>query len=235
MISFNFGGENSYDDFGILISKRPSVPSPKRRVSFVNVPGRNSSIKFDEKVYEDITIAVECAIKDFESLPDKIDEIKAWLFNAGESDLVFNFQADRKYMAQVVNSIDFKQAYRVLGQFVIIFNCRPFKYAVTNSLIAIDQSGTSISNPGTIESEPIITVLGSGDITLKINGVQVGIKSVTSKIILNSIIQDCYDDTGTNLNNKMTGEFPKLLPGSNKIEWIGNVTRVEIIPNWRWL
>ena len=64
ILSFNFGGENSYSDYGIIISKRPSIPSPKRRVSYVDIPGRDSNLKYDEGTFEDITIVVECTIKD---------------------------------------------------------------------------------------------------------------------------------------------------------------------------
>ncbi|WP_333861422.1 hypothetical protein [Clostridium sp.] len=52
---------------------------------------------------------------------------------------------------------------------------------------------------------------------------------------MNSVIQDCYDDGGNNLNSKMTGEFLKLKSGENTIEWSGGVTKVELLPNWRWL
>lgn len=235
MLSFDFGGKNSYDDFGIFISKRPSIPSPKRRINTINIPGRDSNLKFDEKTYEDITLTVECSVKDKQNLANKIDDIKSWLFNLGESDLVFNFQPDKKYIAQVVNSIDFRQTYKVFSGFPIIFNCRPFKYAVENSVITAAASNTNINNPGTIESEPIINVYGSGDIVLKINAQQISLKGISNKVIINSAIQDCYDDGGNNLNGKMTGEFLKLKPGGNIVEWSGAVTKVEILPNWRWL
>lgn len=235
MLSFNFCGKNSYDDFGILISQRPNIPSPKRRINTINIPGRDSNLRFDEKTYEDITITVECSVKDNLNLPDKIDDIKSWLFNSGESDLVFNFQPDKKYIAQVVNSIDFRQTYKVFSVFPIIFNCRPFKYAVENNIIAINQSKTTVISPGTIESEPIISIYGSGDIVFKINGEQISLKGITEKIIVNSVIQDCYDDAGNNLNSKMSGGFLKLNPGENTIEFSGSVIKVEILPNWRWL
>ena len=48
ILSFNFGGQNSYSDYGIIISKRPFIPSPKRRVSYVDIPGRDSNLKYDE-------------------------------------------------------------------------------------------------------------------------------------------------------------------------------------------
>lgn len=235
MLSFNFGGKNSYDDFEILIAERPSISSPKRRINTINIPGRDSNLRFDEKTYEDITLTVECSVKDKQNLANKIDDVKAWLFGAGESDLIFSFQADKKYIVQVVNAIDFKQIYKYFSEFPIIFNCRPFKYAVNNAVLTINQTKATVTNLGTIESEPVISIYGSGDIVFKINGDQISFKGVTEKVIVNSVIQDCYDDAGNNLNGKMIGEFLKLKPGENIIEWSGSVTKVEILPNWRWL
>ncbi|PRR84519.1 distal tail protein Dit [Clostridium vincentii] len=235
MLSFTFGGKNSFTDYGIIVSSRPSIPSPKRRVSYINIPGRNSNLIFDEGTYDDITIVLECTSKDRNNLMDKMDNIKAWLFEAGESDLIFSFNPNKKYRAQVVNSIDFKTVFRCVLDFPIIFNCKPFKYLVENTLSTINQSATEVINSGNIESDPIISVYCLGDITLKINNEQIKLIDINGKVIINSEIQDCYDDEGNSLNEKMTGEFPKLKTGVNIIEWIGTVSKVEILPNWRWL
>ena len=37
------------------------------------------------------------------------------------------------------------------------------------------------------------------------------------------------------MNSCMSGEFPVLKPGANAISWSGNVTKVEVQPNWRFL
>lgn len=234
MISFTFAGKNSYEDFGIIISKRPNLPSPKRRVSYIDIPGRDSSLIYDERTYENITIGVECKIKDG-NLLNKIDEIKAWLFSAGESDLIFSFQDDKKYRGQVVNSIDFSQVIKIFSEFIMIFNCRPFKYTVKNNIFTIEESGSSIINPGSIKSEPVVSVYGKGNIELIVNETKINLMNINDKIILNSVIQDSYNDLGENLNNKVKGEFINLTPGSNKFEWTGNVSKIEILPNWRWL
>lgn len=234
MISFTFAGKDSFKDFGIIISKRPNIPSPKRRVSYIDIPGRDSSLVYDENTYENITIGVECKLKDG-NLLDKIDEIKSWLFSTGECDLIFSFQGDKKYRAQVVNSIDFSQVVKIFSEFIIVFNCRPFKYAINNYLFIIEQSGASLINPGSIKSEPIISVYGTGNIDLLVNDAEVKLSNIEDKIILNSIIQDCYNDSGENLNNNVKGEFIYLQPGPNTFEWIGNVSRIEVLPNWRWL
>ncbi len=235
MLSFNFGSKNSFEDYGILISKRPVIPSPKRRVEFVNVPGRDSNIKFDEGTYEDINIVVECTVKDRNNLSEKLDEIKGWLFNSGESELIFSFQGDRKYIAQVINAIDFKTLYKVIGVFPILFSCRPFKYEVINNTITIQSLGDTVNNIGTVESSPIIGVYGSGNITLVINDEEIFLKEISNSITINSVIEDCYGNSNENLNSKMSGDFPKLAPGVNTISWIGSVSKVEVVPNWRWL
>lgn len=233
ILSFNFGSKNSFTDYGILITKRPSIPSPKRRITNVVVPGRNSSLKFDENTYEDITIAVECSLKEG-SLTNKIDDIKGWLIGIGESSLIFDFQPDRKYIAQVVNTIDFTQAYKCFSKFIIIFNCQPFKYSVNNSSINLIAAG-KLNNIGTIYSEPIIKIIGNGDINLNIQSQTIKLKGITEHIILDSIQQNSYNQIGENLNSKVTGEFPVLYIGDNSISWSGNVSKVEITPNWRWL
>ncbi|MBU3100659.1 MULTISPECIES: distal tail protein Dit [Clostridium] len=234
MLSFTFGGKNSYTDYEIVISQRASIPSPLRRVTTLEVPGRNSALRFDENTYEDITITVECSLKDNTSLADKVDLIKGWLIGAGESDLVFDFQPNKKYIAQVVNAINFVQAYKIFSKFIIIFNCRPFKFAVSNSAITLNTSG-SITNIGTVYSEPIIKVYGTGDATLAIGSQVNKLTGISSSIIIDSTIQDCYAVDGSNMNNKMSGDFPVINIGANAVSWIGNVVKVEIIPNWRWL
>jgi len=234
MLKFIFAGKDSYTDYGIIIPTRPSLPSPERRVTYFEVPGRDSTLKLDEGTYEDITITVECSIKG-DNIVEQLDVIKAWLYSSGESSLIFSFQQDKKYMAQVVNSIDFKQVFKVISQFVIVFNCRPFKYAVDNAPITIPSgSGTTILNPGSIASRPVIKVYGSGDVDLYINSNVIRLNDIDDYVVIDSELMDCYKDTLLK-NNQMNGGFPVLKPGDNDISWTGNVAKIEIIPNWRWL
>ena len=93
MLSFVFNGKDSYKDYGILMEKRPNIPSPKRRVQYIDIPGRDSSLRYDEETYEDITLSVECAAVG--NIQSRIDDIKAWLIGSGESDLIFIISAIR--------------------------------------------------------------------------------------------------------------------------------------------
>lgn len=234
MLSFNFNGKDSYIDFGIIIAKRPSIPSPKRRISYIDIPSRDSSLRYDEGTYEDITIILESSIKDVTNVADKIDNIKARLSGAGESDLIFSFQASKKYIAQVVNSIDFKQVYKFISTFPIVFNCRPFKYSTDNEVITITQSPSIINNEGTFKNEPVIKVYGSGDITININDESILIKDVDEYVTIDSVLKDCYKDYVLK-NSDMIGDFPILNTGENVVSFSSSVSKMDINVNTVWL
>lgn len=237
MLSFTFGGKDSFQDFGIYMASRPHIPSPERRVTYIDVPGMDSRLRRDEGTYGDITLSVECS---FLGDPvSKISAIKDWLLNAGEADLTFSHIPGRKYLAQVVNSIDFEIVLKVTSHFVILFNCRPFQYATDNTPIVVtDGSGYVLSNPGTVKSLPIIKINGSDSGGLTVNGNSVSFSDIDESVILNSELQETYKDTGTELiskNSTKTGDYPILLPGDNAISFSGGISSLEITPNWRWL
>lgn len=232
MISFNFLNKNSYEDFGIKIKTRPSIPLAERRVTYTEIMGRSGSLTYDDNTYKDITIAVECYLVDKE-LINSIYDIKAWL-SGGVGELIFSFDDERKYIAQVVNKIDIVQSFKILGSFTIIFNCQPFGYAIDNSIATLSASQGIINNIGTKESNPTIKIYGNGTIDLTINSETIHLTNVVDYITIDSDLMDCYKDTVL-FNNNMSGDFPTLQVGTNTISWVGTVTKVEITPNWRYL
>lgn len=86
---------------------------------------------------------------------------------------------------------------------------------------------------GTFESEPVITIFGTGNITLYVNNQSIVLTSISNDITLDSETLNAYSGS-TSLNNKMNGEFPKFQVGENTINWTGNITKIEVQPNWRW-
>lgn len=94
-----------------------------------------------------------------------------------------------------------------------------------------------VENKGLETSRPRITIKGTGTVELSVNGV--GIFSYTfpegeNQVVIDSETEDAY--FGDVLKNRnMNGEFPILQPGTNKIEWTGDVESIEIEPRSRWL
>ena len=111
---------------------------------------------------------------------------------------------------------------------LVMIMARIYQYGMTTT------SGTFINNPGSVYSEPVITVYGSGEITLMVGMVIVELDGITDSITLDAPLMEAYKDT-TGMNGCMSGDFPTLLPGQNAISWTGNVTKVVVQPNWRYL
>ena len=91
-----------------------------------------------------------------------------------------------------------------------------------------------MTNPGSVYSEPVMTVYGSGDITLMVGMTVIELTGVSGSIVLDSVLKEAYKGTSL-MNERMTGDFPVLKPGINAFSWIGTVTKVVIQPNWRYL
>ena len=219
-------------DFGIHVLEQPPPTLPEERVTFTDIPGRSGSLTTTEgiDVYNDITLTVECMIRD----TTRLTEIFAWLKGAGK--VTFANRQGGYYYARITNQIPFEKILRgnPHRRFSINFRCKPFWYANDVEQITINSSGYILNNPGTVHSEPVIQVQGNGEITLMINDCFIELAGVDTGITLDSTLQEAY--WGEQLQNeKMTGDFPVLLPGNNLISWTGDVERLIITPNWRYL
>ena len=215
--------------YGIHVLEQPPVTIPSERVAFTDVPGRSGSLTQLEgdDVYDDMVLTVTCLIAD----PSRIPEIVAWLRGSGT--VTFANRQGGFYHARVVNQIPFEKILRgnPHRSFAINFRCKPFWYLSDVEPITLTTSGTFITNPGSMASEPLITVYGSGEITLMV-GMTITELEITDKITLDTPLMEAYNSS-TSMNSCMSGDFPQLLPGKNAVSWSGNVSKVEIQPNWR--
>ena len=146
--------------YGIHVLEQPPVTIPSERVAFTDVPGRSGSLTQLEgdDVYDDMVLTVTCLIAD----PSRIPEIVAWLRGSGT--VTFANRQGGFYHARVVNQIPFEKILRgnPHRSFAINFRCKPFWYLSDVEPITLTTSGTFITNPGGVASEPVITVYGYG-------------------------------------------------------------------------
>ena len=110
----------------------------------------------------------------------------------------------------------------------------PFDYLVEGSKVITLTSSTTLVNPGTYYSEPTLKIYGSGTINMSIGSYSFQVTNVNGYVQINSALLECYKDTDP-LGNEMKGSFPLFVPGSNKITLSAAITKVELVPNWRFL
>ena len=217
---------------GIHVSELPPITIPLERSKQTNVPGRPGSLTQLEgdDVYDDMILTATCFIAD----PAQIPAIAAWL--KGKGTVTFANRTGGHYNARIANQIPFEKVLRGNPHcsFAVNFRCYPFWYQENVSDVTITTSGGTITNPGSVYSEPLITVYGSGNITLMIGTTIVELTDVSNSIVLDCALKEAYKGA-TLMNDHMSGDFPVLKPGLNAVSWSGNVTRIVIKPNWRYL
>jgi predicted phage tail component-like protein len=221
---FIFKDEDSRN-YRIVVNTLPPVQSAKEDGEFLKVPGRDGFLFQEYRSLSPIEKELEITLKDVSQL----GSIKAWL--RGSGNLILSSEPDVFYKARLSGQIDFKKLlYLRTGK--IKFMCQPYGYLESGLAMQTMTIPGNLINPGTAASRPIITIYGTGTITFTVNSFNVILINVSEYVTLNSELEEAYKDL-LGKNNDMYGEFPILIPGTNSISWIGTVTKLEIVPNWR--
>ena len=219
-------------EYGMHVLELPPPTIPAERVTFTNVPGRPGSLTMLEgdDVYDDMILTAQCMISD----PGDIHTIASYLKGSGK--VAFANRPGGFYFARIVNQIPFEKILRGNPHlaFAVNFRCKPFWYQKDVAPITLTQSGSFVTNPGSVHAEPVITVYGTGAITLMVGMSITELEGVSGSVTLDTPLMEAYSKA-ISMNGAMSGDFPVLLPGQNAVSWTGNVTKVVVEANWRWL
>lgn len=226
---FKFNNRSSLEFKTLIVNELPSIIKPAEKVNKYDIESRNGDLIISTGFYSNMTKTVECTVRNI----NEIDEIVSWL--KGSGDVIFSNQEDRYYQAAIVNQIDFERVIKQYRKFIIQFECQPFGYLLEGEEnIILTENNSIIKNVGSIESEPVISISGSGDIELTIGLKTIKLTGVASSITIDTPLLEAYKGVEVQ-NKKFKGEFPTLPVGQFSISWTGNVNKVEIKPNWRCL
>lgn len=117
-------------------------------------------------------------------------------------------------------------------QITITVDLQPFQYAEPINEVFLEPA--SIENIGNVYAVPYIEVVGNGHIELVVND-KVMRLDVDESIIIDNVMYDVYDKNGLRANSRrLEGDFIRLKPGSNGIDFTGDVNEVNISVSWRW-
>lgn len=230
-------GKSSRELLGLLITSLPPISKAKMRVSAQEIDGRSGDIvtELGFSAYDkEISVALH---GDY-----NVDEIISFFAQSGK--IIFSNEPDKYYLFAQYNGIDFERLLRYKTA-EVAFHCQPFKYSVSEGEreFTFSDEATSgsfdIRNNGNYISKPIITITGSGTVTLAINGNELMTidMSEVSPIIIDSADMNAYNSTGLLMNRKITGNIDNisLVSGKNVISYTGTVTKISIENQSRWL
>ncbi len=227
---------------GIHVLEQPAITLPSERVTFTEVLGRSGALATleGEDVYDDLTLTATCYIAN----PARIPEIASFL--RGEGAVTFANRLGGFYYARIINQIPFEKILRGNPQctFAVNFRCKPFWYKEGVEDLFFTEKSNVLTNPGTVHSQPKITVYGSGDFALTVAGQIMRLTNIEEGIILDTELQDALNLEGSQLlNDRVSGDFLTLPPGESVLAWLtfegnerpGSVSKIIVSPRWRYL
>ena len=234
MNSIIWKGVSSTTIKGLLICELPPITKPEMRIAETIIDGRDGST-IEELGYSSYVKTVTIG------LYGNFDINKVIKYFTGEGDIVFSNEPDKVYKAKICGKIDYTRLLRY-RQASIPFLVQPFKYKLNEYLreiqtADIENGYMEVFNEGLESSKPLFVLKGSGTVEISVNGN--AIFSYTfpegeNEVYIDSEKEDAY--WGDVLKNRnMNGEFPTLIPKTNKIEWNGDIESISILPRSRWL
>ncbi len=217
-------------EYGIHVVQQPEIIRPPERVTFQSIPGRSGTLTTLEgqDVYDDFILSVECTITD----TSRLNDITQWL--KGSDKVTFAIRQGGFYYAHIVNQIPFEQILRghLHRRFTVNFRCQPFFYLSDVEDIIVSESGAFINNPGSVFSEPVLSVVLTGDAEITVGNSCFAITGLTGTVTVDTPLMETYK-TYSSHNSHMSGDYPTLQVGQNIIAWSGGVAQIIIKPNWR--
>jgi phage-related protein len=216
------------DSLNVVVNKLPTFKKPQRKTDIIQIEGKDGA-EVIEYGYAPYTLSIKITLMDV----SKIDDVIAWL--DGEGVLISSEDSLRCVNARVIGEINYNRLMMLKEATVEFYIKNPFRYLATDIPQTITTFPSTITNTGTVYSKPLLTIVGSGSVTLTINGVTFGYTFPLGE----SVTIDCesMDATysGSLRNQYMSGYFPQLSVGSNAISKTGDVTSIKFERYSRWL
>ncbi len=223
MEKFIFNGHDSEKDLGLIIKEMPPISKAAKDIETINVNGRNGSLHIDNGTYRSIDTTISCIIKD----SSKIDLIKSCLDGTGE--LKLSTVPDRTFIATIKNQIDLSKYLSVLMEFPLQLELQPFSYGDSKNISYNESSSFFIS--GNVKTYPIITVSGTGILTIN----NISIEVLESDIVIDCDLMNCSNNGIDKNDMVIIDDFPFLNPGENTLNLGDGITNVDINYFERWL
>lgn len=209
-------------DFGEVEAAKPHAES-------VDVYGLNGSYRVLDGSYESYERTISFYVPKLVDISTIVDK-----FQSKENVIEFSYQLGSYFYADFSGATynrNGMHAWKIDVKLIM----QPFRYQKSVEPLVLTASGT-ITNLGTIYSEPIIEVEGDGDISLTI-----GRKTMYLAIKTKATIdcrqgkQNIYNATGAVQNTlRKRGGFLEIPTGKVGVSFTGTVRKITIRPNWRY-
>ena len=173
-------------------------------------------------------------VKEKGLIATEVYKISEWLNVAGYKDLTISYDPDFIYRAAYLETFSIEETMRQFGKTTINFVCYPVKFYKQGRTTQKLMNGATLNGVGNVNAKPIITLVGSGDCTLTINGRKTKLRAVQNTITLDMQARQVFSGNLPAWDKVVRApqyQMPYLDAGRNLISWDGDFT-VKMAPYW---
>lgn len=218
----------SFADFDTFWDGSQLFVTPEKDVTFYTVPGRSGELSISNNRFNSKELSINCFIR--EDFRTHFSDLVNFLYaQDGYCRLENSKETDIFQMASFVRPIEPETgAFLHSAEFTLVFKVYPQKWLKSGEIAIPVSSTTTIINPTSQPSYPLIEVTGTGSIT--INDSVLTLSANTSTTYIDCEIQDAYEGTlNRNGDLEVVNGFP-VLSANNTVSVSG--CTVNIIPRW---
>ena len=152
----------------------------------------------------------------------------------GSGTVIFSNDESHVYEAEITAEVKFDNVSNSIKEATIPFFIQPYKAQnPPEADITITGTSGSITNPGNVESLPVVEITYTGDIKVTLGGEPMEFVSVDTKITVDCGAEIILDKDGALWTGTYGGDFWRLQPGTVTVA-ADNSCTLKITPKWRW-
>lgn len=233
MGSFTFNGVSS-TTHGLRVTSDYVINSTGNDVETVSVPGRDGDLLISKNRLKSVTIELPCTVLSSRKLTDAESDISNWLNVDGYKDLTLSWDPDFIYRSAFIETFEIASLMRQFGKVKLNFLTYPVKFYKQGRTTRTLSNGATVNGLGNVKANPVITLVGSGDCTLTINGRKTKLRAVQNTITLDMQARQVFSGNLPAWDKVVRApqyQMPYLDAGRNLISWDGDFT-VKMAPYW---
>lgn len=233
MDTFTFNGTDS-SKLGLRVTSDYVINSTGQDIDTVAVAGRDGDLLLPNNRLKSVTIELPCTIMSDRKLTDVEGDISDWLNVAGYKDLTLSWDPDFIYRSAFIETFEIASLMRQFGKVKLNFLTYPVKFYKQGRTTQTLSNGATVNGLGNVKANPVITLVGSGDCTLTINGRKTKLRAVQNTITLDMQARQVFSGNLPAWDKVVRApqyQMPFLDAGRNLISWDGDFT-VKMAPFW---
>lgn len=233
MGTFTFNGVSS-TTHGLRVTSDYVINSTGNDVETVAVPGRDGDLLISKNRLKSVTIELPCTVLSNRKLTDAESDISNWLNVDGYKDLTLSWDPDFIYRSAFIETFEVVGLMRQFGKVKLNFLTYPVKFYKQGRTTQTLSNGATVNGLGNVKANPVITLVGSGDCTLTINGRKTKLRAVQNTITLDMQARQVFSGNLPAWDKVVRApqyQMPYLDAGRNLISWDGDFT-VKMAPYW---